>query len=253
MSATSPPPGAARGEDRRSLLKLAAAGLPGLALPSSGAGAPVSEISDIPPCRPGPEHFPNVVVQSHLGGRALFWDDLIRDRAVLLHLTSAEREAEYPVLANLARVQPLLGDRLGREVFFYSITTAPERDTPLVLREMAERCGAGPGWLFLTAAPADAAAIRNRLFVHDMAGHAGHAQAGPPAEDCSRGLLRYGNAALGLWGSVPARAEPRWIAERLLWVLPRPAPVATVGEGSAPRRRGPRPLSEQPWAQGRRS
>ena len=37
------------------------------------------------------------------------------------------------------------------------------------------------------------------------------------------GLLRYGNAAVGLWGSVPAQADPEWIAERLSWVQPRAA------------------------------
>ena len=35
--------------------------------------------------------------------------------------------------AKLAQVQRLLGDRVGRDVFFYSITIDPQRDTPAEL------------------------------------------------------------------------------------------------------------------------
>jgi len=249
--------------DRRTLLAGLAAGVAAAAIPDI-AGAVVAPVPapaspDLPACRPGPEHFPNVEVWTHEGRRALFYDDLIRGRSVLLHFTSRAREAAYPVLANLARVAPLLGDRLGREVFLYSIAAEPERDSPRDLKELAERHGAGGGWLFLTGEPAAMAAIRGRLFVHDSAAHVhdqthGHAQALSGAasgstsdQDCSRGLLRYGNEALGLWGSVPAVADPRWIAERLEWIRPTNAVASASG---APRRKGPRPLAEQPWWSG---
>jgi hypothetical protein len=49
--------------------------------------------------------------------------------------------------------------------------------------------------------------------------------------------VRYGNEAIGLWGAVPAKADPEWIARRLSWVIPRERP-----EG-APRRRGPTPTT----------
>lgn len=244
--------------DRRTLLAGLAAGVAAAALPDlTGAAVAPVPASDLPACRPGPEHFPNVEIRTHEGRRALFYDDLIRGRSVLLHFTSRAREAAYPVLANLARVAPLLGDRLGREVFFYSIAAEPERDSPRDLQELAQRHGAGGGWLFLTGEPAAMAAIRGRLFVHDSAAHvhdqahgqalSGAASGSASDQDCSRGLLRYGNETLGLWGSVPATADPRWIAERLEWIRPKSAVASASG---APRRKGPRPLAEQPWWSG---
>ncbi len=206
--------------NRRELLGIAAAA-------ESSCGLPAS-------------YFPDVVVHTHDGRRARFWTDLVRGKTVLLHFTSVRGDAAYPVAANLARVQALLGERMGRDVFLYSLTTDPEHDTPQALRRFAELHGAGPGWLFLTGEPAVMELLRARLFAHAAADggaaeHAAHG-AGEPM-DCSRGLLRYGNAAAGLWGSVPGKADPAWIAERIAWLTPR-APAA-----GPPRRRGPLPLA----------
>ncbi len=194
-----------------------------------------------PQCGLPAGYFPDVVVEAHDGRRGRFWTDLVRGKTVVLHVFSLAGEAAYPVAANLAKVQALVGERMGRDVFFYSLTTDPERDTPRALRDFAAAHGAGPGWLFLTGEPAAMELLRSRLFLHDAgvaAGAGAHAEhAAAPVQDCSRGLLRYGNAAVGLWGSVPARTDPAWIAERIAWLTPR-APAA-----GAPRRRGPLPLA----------
>jgi hypothetical protein len=193
-----------------------------------------------PQCGLPAGYFPDVVVEAHDGRRGRFWSDLVRGKTVVLHVFSVRGDAAYPVAANLAKVQALVGERMGRDVFFYSLTAEPEHDTPRALRDFAAAHGAGPGWLFLTGEPAAMELLRSRLFLHDpgadgAAAHAEHAAA--PVQDCSRGLLRYGNAAAGLWGSVPGRTDPAWIAERIAWLTPR-APA----EG-APRRRGPLPLA----------
>lgn len=177
------------------------------------------------------DYFPNVVVHTHDGRKALFYHDLLRDRAVLVNCMSIKNEALYAVMPNLVKVQRLLGERLGRDVFMYSLSVDPENDTPRALRAFAEKHGVKPGWLFLSARPEDVETVRGRLFAHGGA-HGQHGSA--PAKDCSMGLIRYGNEAVGLWGSVPSKAEPEWIVRRLSWVESRPAPAA--GEF---RRRGP--------------
>lgn len=197
------------------------------ALPSSAPG----QAPEPSGCGLAPQYFPNVAVLTHTGRRARFYEDLIRGRIVLIHFLSDVAAEHDAVSENLARAQALLGDRMGRDIFFYSIATDAERDTPRRLRELAERHGAGPGWIFLTGEPGDLETLKGRFFVHDAAAHT-H---GGPVEDCARGLLRYGNAAVDLWGSVPAQSDPRWIAERLLWVQP-----SRQAEGG-PRRRGPLP------------
>lgn len=52
--------------------------------------------------------------------------------------------------ARLRQVQKLLGDRVGQDIFFYSISIDPLSDTPEVLKAYSQRFKVGPGWKFLT-------------------------------------------------------------------------------------------------------
>jgi protein SCO1/2 len=181
---------------------------------------------------PDAERIPNHVVVTHEGSRALFYDDLVAGKTVILHCMSVATEPVYRTVESLARMRPLVAGRLGRDLFIYSLTVDPERDTPRALKEFAARHGAGSGWLFLTGEPGPLLDLRQRLFSHGP----GHAHAGGEGADCAMALLRYGNAAVGLWGSVPARTDPAWIVQRLSWVQARETPAGP------PRRRGPVPL-----------
>jgi protein SCO1/2 len=185
---------------------------------------------------PYADYFPNVVVQTHENQRALFYDDLLQGKVVLINCMSINYDGVYPVTANLVQVQRLLGDRVGRDVFMYSLTVDPENDTPGALKAFAERHGVQPGWLFLTGTRDVIEALHGRLFAHGD----GHAQDHGSFRDGSMGLVRYGNVALGLWGSVPTKTSPEWIVERLSWVVPRQRLTGT------PKRRGPAVMA---WAQ----
>jgi protein SCO1 len=178
---------------------------------------------------PHADYFQNVIVYTHEGQRALFYDDLLRGKIVIINFMSISNEAAFPVTKNLSKVQQLLGHRLGRDLFMYSITIDPERDTPQALRAFAEKYEAGPGWMFLTAEPDVIESLRKRLYVTGGSHHHGAA----PAEDCSLGLIRYGNEAVGLWGSVPAKSDPKVIATRLSWIQEEEQPATTT-----PRRKG---------------
>ncbi|HEY8022225.1 MAG TPA: SCO family protein [Thermoanaerobaculia bacterium] len=208
-----------------------------------GEGRPAQAASD---CFMPGEILPNVVLTTHENEKALFFRDLVRGRTLLVHFLSIAGEAASPVAAHLARVQPFLGEALGRDVFLYSITADPERDTPRALADFAARHGARPGWLFLTGERDAIDLLRGRLFLHGADHEHGGSHAADPstAEDCSLGLARYGNAAAGLWGSVPLRADPAQIAERLAWVRGVGAPAQ--GTGAAPRRKGPPVLAVRP-------
>lgn len=184
-----------------------------------------------PSSGPYAEYFPNIVVHTHDGKKALFYHDLLRGKTVLINCMSVQNEARYPVTANLVKVQRLLGARLGRAVFMYSLTVDPDNDTPRVLRAFAEKHDIRPGWLFLSAKTDDMQLLRGRLFAHDAAQH----HDSTVVRDCSMGLVRYGNEEVGLWGSVPAKSDPAWIVKRLSWVETRPKAPATVTF----KRRGP--------------
>ncbi|MEA2601097.1 MAG: hypothetical protein QOF89_2089 [Acidobacteriota bacterium] len=212
-------------KDRRELLAAGAAALPAIAL---GMEADCER----PARGPNASEIPNHVVITHQGAKALFYDDLVAGRTVVLHCMSIATEPQYRTAESLARVQPLLAGRLGRDVFFYSLTVDPERDTVHALRDFAVRHGAGPGWSFLTGETAALLDLKARLF--SQSGQSGGHRHGSE-EDCALAMLRYGNAAVGLWGSVPACSSPEWIVRRLSWVEAR-QPAA-----GPPRRGGPSP------------
>jgi protein SCO1/2 len=63
----------------------------------------------------------------------------------------------------LSQLEDKLGDAVGRDIFFVSISIDPVTDTPEKLKEYAEAFQAGPGWSFLTGKPEDMEAIRYKL------------------------------------------------------------------------------------------
>jgi hypothetical protein len=100
----------------------------------------------------GANYFPNVTLTTQDRKTVHFYDDLLRDKAVAIELVYTNCRYSCPLeTARLAQVQKLLGDQMGKGVFFYSISIDPKRDTPEVLKAYAEKFHAGPGWLFLKA------------------------------------------------------------------------------------------------------
>ncbi len=158
-------------------------------------------------------YFPNIVLTSHEGKTVRFYDDLIKDKIVMINMMYADCEGVCPgITLNLARVQKALGNRIGRDIFMYSITLKPEKDNPKALKEYAKMHGAKPGWTFLTGDPKDIELLRRKL---------GFTNPDPTLDaDSSQhvGMVRYGNEALQQWAAVPGLADAGWIAESVLFV-----------------------------------
>ena len=112
----------------------------------------------------GKGYFPNASVVTQDGKTLQFYDDLIKDKIfVISFLFTTCRDICPLATARLAELQEKLGDSMGRDIFFYSISIDPETDTPERLKEYADTFRAGPGWLFLTGKPEDIHAIRHKL------------------------------------------------------------------------------------------
>jgi protein SCO1/2 len=156
-------------------------------------------------------HLPNVPLVTHDGRAVRFYDDLVRDKKVVLSFVSSRAPRESAkVRHNLAAIQRLFGDRVGREMFLYSIARDPDRDTGDVLKGWAVWSGAGPGWTFLGGRKADVDALRRSLgFGSD-----------DPVEDANPavavGVIRYGTEPEMRWGHCQSQAEARVIAHSLL-------------------------------------
>jgi protein SCO1 len=112
----------------------------------------------------GKAYFPNATVITQDGKSLQFFDDLIKDKVfVISFLYTSCRDICPLATSRLAELQEKLGDSMGRDIFFYSISIDPETDTPERLKEYANTFQAGPGWLFLTGTPHDIDAIRHKL------------------------------------------------------------------------------------------
>jgi len=160
------------------------------------------------------KHFlPSVPLLTQDGKKVRFYDDLVKDKIVIINFTYTRCAGVCPgITSNLVRVQRLLGDRVGRDIFMYSITLKPEEDSPRALREYAKVHGVGPGWTFLSGNSDDIELLRRKL---------GFTNPNPEIDkDKSQhiGNLRYGNEPLCLWAACPGLAHPEWIAESISWV-----------------------------------
>jgi len=158
-------------------------------------------------------YFPNLVLTTQEGKKVKFYDDLVKDKIVVFNMFYAKCEGICsPVTRNLARVQNLLGDRVGKDIFFYSFSLKPKEDTVPALKHYAEMHRVKPGWLFLTGSADDMELLRRKL---------GFVDPDPEVDkDTSNhiGVLKYGNEPLQRWGGCPGMQAPDAIAEAISWV-----------------------------------
>jgi protein SCO1 len=152
--------------------------------------------------------IPNTAVVDQDGRRHRFYDDLVKNRVVMINFFFTSCGETCPLVSeNLRAVQDLLGERVGRDIFMYSVSLQPELETPAILKDYAQIWEVRPGWRFLTGEPAEIEALRRSM---------GFASADPAVDrilDNHTGLVRYGNDRLDRWGGVPGLARAAWIAQ----------------------------------------
>jgi len=156
----------------------------------------------------GGSPFPNVELVTQHGKKVRFYDDLIKGKVVALELIYTTCKYNCPLeTARLVQLQRLLGDRMGKDVFFYSITIEPEHDTPEVLKAYAEKYHVGPGWLFLTGKPDDIKLISKKLGLDKL----------PNGNDPDGHMpsLLIGNEATGIWMRNSALDNTKFMAMKI--------------------------------------
>ena len=153
----------------------------------------------------GADYFPNVPLTTQEGATVHLYDDLLKGKSVAINVMYTSCKDECPLeTARLAQVQRLLGERMGKDIFFYSITIDPKRDKPEVLKAYAQKYGVGPGWLFLTGREEDIKLATKKLGlsrVRDSASKDGHTAS-----------LMVGNEPAGLWMRNSAVDNPQFLA-----------------------------------------
>ena len=114
-------------------------------------------------------YFPNVTLVTQDGKKVRFYDDLLKGKVVAINFIYTTCPDVCPMdTAALRRVQKLVGPRMGRDVFFYSITLDPKNDTPAAMRRYMKTFDVGPGWTFLTGRPQDIALLQNKFGIRPV-------------------------------------------------------------------------------------
>jgi protein SCO1 len=157
--------------------------------------------------------LPDLAVVTHQGKRVRFYTDLIQGKIVLINFMYSTCKGICPgMTTNLKAVYRALGGRVGRDVFMYSITLQPDKDTSERLQSYVKARGIGDGWYFLTGEVQDLDHIRKRLGFYDP----------NPEVDEDRaqhtGMLRIGNDTRQRWTMCPALAEPSAIVRSVSWM-----------------------------------
>src|SRR5256714_2300989 len=122
--------------------------------------AQLIDLADKP--SPAQKHFTNTVLTDQNGKKWRLYDDLLKGKVVVVNtFFSSCQGVCLKTMPNMAALQAVAGDRLGKDVNFLSISADPLIDTPAKLKTYARGLGAKPGWYFLTG---DEHAVKDVLY-----------------------------------------------------------------------------------------
>jgi protein SCO1/2 len=157
----------------------------------------------------GANYFPNVILTTQDGKQVHFYDDLLKGKIVVIDMIYTHCVDACPLeTARLAQVQKMLGDRVGKNIFFYSISIDPSHDTPKVLRDYAAKYHVGPGWTFLTGKKADIDLIAKKLGLYS--------EPDPSDRDGHTPSVLIGDEPGGQWIRNSATDNPRFLANMIV-------------------------------------
>lgn len=159
----------------------------------------------------GKNYFPNTLLTNQDGEQVRFFDDLVKDRVVAINFIFTSCKDSCPLeTTRLNKVKDILGDRVGKDIFFYSITIDPDRDTPEVLKAYMEQYKIGPGWSFLTGDEQEIIELRKRLglYIEEIQNNKDN------PDDHNLSLI-LGNQATGRWMKRSPFENPHVLATQL--------------------------------------
>lgn len=151
--------------------------------------APAAKPAEAPSRNSGTRmSIPDVEVLDQDGNELHFYRDLIKDKTVAINFIFTNCTTICPPLAaTFAHVQKEMGDKVGKDVHFISISVDPLTDTPERLKAWGAKFNAGPGWTFVTGEKQEMDKLLNAL---------GAAVA--KREDHTPAMI-IGNDAKGVW------------------------------------------------------
>lgn len=96
-------------------------------------------------------YFTDTVLLDQDGKERLFYTDMLKGKVVVVSFIYTNcTDICPPLMGTLGAVRDRVGDRMGKDVFFVTLSVDPENDTPEELKKYSGRFETGPGWTLLT-------------------------------------------------------------------------------------------------------
>lgn len=146
---------------------------------------------------PAENYFTNTELINQKGERMRFYQDVIKNKVVVINTFFTSCTTSCPVLfRNMGKIQEAFASNVGKELFLISISVDPVTDTPPRLKAHAEKNHAGDGWLFLTGTKENVDFVLKKIgqYVENKEDH--------------KTILIIGNERTGLWKKAFGFAKP---------------------------------------------
>ena len=154
-------------------------------------------------------YFTNLELVNQDGETVRFFDDVLKDKVVVINFIFTNCEGACPVMTyKLTRVRDLMAGQIGDPIRFVSLSLDPVRDTPAALKEFARSHHADhEDWVFLTGKPEHLTHIIKRLgqYTDDVEAHST--------------LMLAGNVRAAHWLKIAPTDPPVGIEEKLRLLL----------------------------------
>lgn len=141
--------------------------------------------------------IPDIVVKNQLNKNMSFYQDLVRGKTVAINFVYTNCKTACPMqAATFSKLQDLLKDRLGKDVYLISVSIDPLEDTPSKLNSWSSKFGRKKGWELVTGKKAD---ITRLLKAVDMF---------TAVQDEHSPIILLGNDSSGTWQRVNGLSSP---------------------------------------------
>jgi protein SCO1 len=144
------------------VIALAMCALPCCARPLV-AQQPFSQTSN-PPATTVELSVPDIQVVNQSGEHVRFNSDVVKGRVAVITSFLTNCSAFCPITQEkLAQLGKVLGDKMGREVVFISVSVDPENDTPEAMKAWGDKFHVGSGWSLVSGNKEDVEVLLKSL------------------------------------------------------------------------------------------
>ncbi len=155
------------------------------------------------------DYFTNLELINQDGETVRFFDDVLKDKVVLISFIFTNCEGACPLITfKMTQVRDGMEAYIGKPLHFVSLSIDPQRDTPAALKEFAQTHDAyHEGWTFLTGKPEIVKQITSRLgqYTDEVEAHST--------------LMLAGDVNAAHWMKIPPQDQAPTIVEKLRSLL----------------------------------